>query len=139
MIPIELARRFSAALILSLTLSHPGEVDAEGAEPPLGSFGEADEETSAEEQEPGTYVIEGLRSVRRCRRNKRQLEFLVKWEGYSERESTWEPEREMLRAHCEKAVLMNSSSGMTGIQRRGRQENKVRVQELDPLQRVGHL
>eukprot|EP01047_Picozoa_sp_COSAG01_P048378 COSAG01_NODE_4709_length_4799_cov_2.367660_1_plen_1030_part_10 len=56
------------------------------------------EESSGEEQEPGTYVIEGLRSVRRCRRNKRQLEFLVKWEGYSERESTWEPESEMLRA-----------------------------------------
>jgi hypothetical protein len=71
--------------------------DEKGREEPSEQRG-SDDESCAEEQEPGTYGIEGLRSVRRCRRNKRQLEFLVKWEGYSERESTWEPESEMLRA-----------------------------------------
>eukprot|EP01047_Picozoa_sp_COSAG01_P051362 COSAG01_NODE_5294_length_4352_cov_12.531860_2_plen_946_part_00 len=58
---------------------------------------EEEEEEEEQEEEP-EYVIECLRSLRRSRCNHDQLEFLVKWEGYSERESTWEPESEMLRA-----------------------------------------
>ena len=45
----------------------------------------------------GLYVIEGLRSARRSRRNKDALEFLVKWKDYPESVNTWEPEREILR------------------------------------------
>lgn len=41
------------------------------------------------ESEEGEYIIE---SILKSRRTKRGMQFLVKWDGYSSKQNTWEPE-----------------------------------------------
>lgn len=62
------------------------EVDQEDGEAVVGQ-----DEEDGEEEEEEEYVVEAIRDWRWNLREK-QREYLIKWKGYSEGESTWEPE-----------------------------------------------
>lgn len=67
--------------------------------------GEEEEEEEEEgEEEEEEYVVEAIRDWRWNLREK-QREYLIKWKGYSEEESTWEPEDNLNCPHIRQRYI----------------------------------